>query len=38
MSPVSALLRSAAPPREAPRPAALLRPLAEYEQLVGGGW
>jgi transposase len=34
MSPVSGLLRSAAPPREA----ALLRPLAEYEQLVGGGW
>ncbi|WP_342242206.1 IS21 family transposase [Inquilinus sp. OTU3971] len=38
MSPVSSLLRSAAPPREAPPPAALLRPLAEYEQLVGGGW
>ena len=32
------LLRSEPPPREAPRPAALLRPLAEYEQLVGGGW
>lgn len=38
MSPVSGLLRSAAPPREALQPAALLRPLAEYEQLVGGGW
>lgn len=37
MSPVS-LLRSAPPPREAPRPATLLRPLAEYEQLIGGGW
>lgn len=38
MSSVAGLLRSAAPPREAPPPAALLRPLAEYEQLVGGGW
>jgi len=38
MSPVSTLLRSAPPPLEAPRPAALLRPLEEYEQLVGGGW
>jgi transposase len=27
-----------APPLEAPPPAALLRPLHEYEQLVGGGW
>ncbi len=36
MSPVSGLLRSAAP-RGAP-PAALLRPLAEHEQLAGGGW
>ncbi|WP_051248750.1 IS21 family transposase [Inquilinus limosus] len=38
MSPVLSLLRFTAPPHEAPQPAALLRPLAEYEQLVGGGW
>jgi hypothetical protein len=27
-----------APPLEGPPAAALLRPLHEYEQLVGGGW
>jgi transposase len=32
------LLRSEPPPRETPPPPALLRPLAEYEQLLGGGW
>ena len=37
MSPASTFMR-VAPPREAPPQAALLRPLAEYEQLVGGGW
>ena len=37
MSPVS-LQRSAPPPPEAPPATALLRPLAVYEQLIGGGW
>lgn len=37
MSPVP-FLRSAPPPPAAAPPAPLLRPLVEYEQLLGGGW
>jgi hypothetical protein len=36
ITPVQAVRPSAAP--EAPPPATLLRPLQEYEQLIGGGW
>lgn len=37
MSPISQL-RSAPPQREPSPSTVLLRPLAEYEQLIGGGW